>query len=146
MKIEYAHREKIMYSRDEAVSAITSYYEWLVELYLPSSALKHPLTGGWHKISPEYLAFVKKSDTVMAANSQHGDPCQIYEKISAVDYNGNYLRSIGVNYREPTAADPLEVETIIPSHVEMIAHTGSDRDGHYFFLVTERGTMTRCDF
>ena len=150
----YKPGEETTYSRDEAVSAFTSFYEWLVKLYLPASALKYPPPGGWPEISPEYLAFLKKNDTVVdllrhlpyIQRDEEFNPYQIYEKTSAVDYNGNYFRNTGVNYKNPVAAEPYNVETVLPSHVATIAKTAAGRDGYFFFLDTERGTMTMCDF
>ncbi len=54
-----------MYSRDDVVSVLTSFYEFLVGLHLPASAIKCPPAGGWPDITPEYLAFLKKNDTVV---------------------------------------------------------------------------------
>ena len=144
-----ATKNQITYSRDEVVSELTSFYEFLVELYLPSSALKYPPP------TPEYLAFMKENDTVVdlirhipfIRPDEDSEPYQIYEKTSAVDYNGGTFHGIAsLDKPYPDVADPLEEMTTLPSHVVTFAKTSGGRDGYYIFLDTERGTITYCDF
>ncbi len=144
-----------MYSRDEFISEITSFYQFLVKLHLPSSAIKYPPPGGWPDITPQYLAFLKKNDTVIdliqhipfVLRDDNNEPYQIYEKTCAVDYNGRCFKTTAsFNKPSPHVADPLKEETILPSHVMTIANTTGGRDGYYFLLDTERGTITMCDF
>lgn len=102
----------------------------------------------------EYLGFMKKSDAVVnllkhlpyIRHDTNHDPYQIYETTSGVDYSGDNFRTMGVKYQDPTAGDPYKVVTVLPSHVATIATIAGGRDGYYFFLDTERGTVTRCDF
>ena len=142
------------YSRDEVVSTITSFYEWLAKLHLPASAIKYPPPGGWPYITPKYLAFMNKTDTVVdllrhipyIERDSEWEPYQIYEKTSVMDYTGEYFRKFSVACKNPHSADPMDVVTALPPHVATIANTSEGRDGYYFFLDTERGTMTMCDF
>ncbi|KAK3178709.1 hypothetical protein OEA41_000846 [Lepraria neglecta] len=150
-----ATKNQRTYSRDKVVSELTSFYECLVELYLPSSALKYPPQGGWPDITPEYLAFMEKNDTIVdiirhipfIRQDEDSKPYQIYEKTSAVDYNGGTFHGIAsLDKPYPDVADPLEEMTTLPSHVVTLAKTSGGRDGYYIFLDTERGTITYCDF
>lgn len=145
------------YSRDEIVSELTSFYEFLVSLHLPPSALKIPPPGGWPRITPAYLSFLNKNDTVVDLIrhipfirqdwDERDVPFQIYEKTAAVDYDGEAFRG-GLRYKHPSPdiAGPMEEETTLPAHVMTLAQTRGGRDGYYFFLDTERGTVTMCDF
>lgn len=141
--------QQLVYSRDEVVSALTSFYEFLVGLHLPSSALKYPPPGGWPNVTPKKLAFLEKNETVVDLlrhipyiGLDNNHPFQIYEKTSAVDYSGEDCEK-WTTYNNP---DPIQETTTLPPHVVTLANTGGGRDGYYFFLDTERGTITRCDF
>ena len=48
--------DQLVYSRDEVVSELTLFYEFLVGLHLPASAIKYPPPGRWPDITPEGLA------------------------------------------------------------------------------------------
>ena len=52
------------FSRDELVSELTSYYEFLVSLYLPASRLKYPPPGGWPELTDDFLAPLNKNGVV----------------------------------------------------------------------------------
>lgn len=143
------------YSRDEFISELTSYYEFLVKMYLPASAIKYPPEGGWPDITPSYLAF--KTETVndlirhmpfIRQDRPPAWPYQIYDKTSAVDYNGPEVKaSLSLNPNNPESVDPLREEiTTLPPHVMTFARTSGGRDGFYFFFDTERGTATMADF
>ncbi|GKT44631.1 uncharacterized protein ColSpa_04812 [Colletotrichum spaethianum] len=43
------------YSKDELVSELTSYYEFLTQLCLPPEVIQHPPEGGWEHITPEFV-------------------------------------------------------------------------------------------
>ena len=141
------------YSRDEVVSALISFYEFLVGLHLPAPAIKYPPPGGWPDITPQYLAFLKKNDIVVdhirhipfVQRDNSFEPYQIYEKTSAVDYNGRVSRR-GATFSDTDVADPQEEATVLPSHVVTLADTSGGRDGYFFLFDTERGTITICDF
>lgn len=144
--------DQLVYSRDEVVSELTSFYEFLVGLHLPASAIKHPPAGGWPNITPERLASavpaMKKNDVVLdlirhipfVRREGRDEPYQIYEETTAVDYNG-------VGFQDaPVSGDPIEEITIVPAHVMTLATTPGGREGYYFFIDTERGTITIMDF
>lgn len=143
------------YSRDEVVAALTSFYEFLAGLHLPSSAIKYPPPGGWPNLTPEYLAFMKKNDTVIdllqhmpyIRDDGEDDEYQIYDKTMAVDYEGKAFRKMAT-FKNPTpdVADPIEEVTTLPSHVVTLAKPAGGVNGYYFFLDTERGTISICDF
>lgn len=131
--------DQLVYSRDEVVSELTSFYEFLVGLHLPASAIKHPPAGGWPNITPERLASavpaMKKNDVVLdlirhipfVRREGRDEPYQIYEETTAVDYNG-------VGFQDaPVSGDPIEEITIVPAHVMTLATT-SRRQGGILFL------------
>ncbi|KAK3171999.1 hypothetical protein OEA41_004083 [Lepraria neglecta] len=144
--------DKLVYSRDEVVSELTSFYEFLVGLHLPASVIKYPPPGGWPNITPERLASavpaMKKNNDVLDlirhipfVRQEHCDESyEIYEKTTAVDYNGVGFRGA------PVSGDPIEEITIVPAHVMTLATTPGGREGYYFFIDTERGTITIMDF
>jgi hypothetical protein len=134
-----------VYSRDEVVSALTSYYEFLVKLHLPPNVLKYPPPEGW-PIFEGYLD-PPKDETVLDL-LRHipyiaggGPEYLIYEHTICVDYTS--FRGKG-----PHDPDPLRDEqTTLPSHVASIAMVpGKGRNGYWFFLDTKCGTVTMCDF
>ena len=53
------------YSRDELVSELTSYYKFIVDLYLPVARVKHPPVGGWPELTKDFLAPLNKNDAVV---------------------------------------------------------------------------------
>ena len=44
------------------------------------------------------------------------------------------------------SGDPIEEIIIVPAHVMTLATTPGGRKGYYFFIDTERGTITIMDF
>ena len=98
---------------------------------------------------------MKKNNTVVdlirhipfIRQDEDSEPDQIYEKTSAVDYNGGRFRRIASPDKPyPGIADPLVEMTALPSHVVTLAKTSGGRDGYYVFLNTKRGTILCCDF
>ncbi|KAF2429099.1 hypothetical protein EJ08DRAFT_574866, partial [Tothia fuscella] len=51
------------YSRDEVIAEITSFYEFLVKLFIPSKAIIYLPPGGWPEITSDYLACLGKTET-----------------------------------------------------------------------------------
>jgi len=141
-----------IYSRDELVEELTSFYKLLIKLYLPDSSLNIPPEDGWPEIAAERYAFLKKNDTVINLMKHlpyiHQDGtcgCMntIYPMTTCVQYNGPFLQKL-MRYEYPNkeAVDPLEEVTVIPAHVLTIAMETSGGDGFFWFVDTERGTIT----
>ena len=55
-----------LYSQDETISAIRSFYKFLTKLYMPDSYVVEPPPGGWDHMTDEDLAPLGKSKEVMA--------------------------------------------------------------------------------
>ena len=133
------------YSRDQTVRAVTSFYEFLIELYLPESCLKQPPPGGWPDLTSEYLSWLEKTPTVVdlirhlpyIASEDDSDPHQIYEKTRCNDYTSAKL---------PALFEPIESWTTIPSHVLTLASIVRGRDGYFIFLDTKRGTAVLMEY
>jgi len=145
--------KELKYSRNEVVAELTSFYELLVKMYLPSSAIKWPPPGGWADLIPEYFAFMRKTDAVVDVlrhipyvRDTGLERWEIYHETGPVDYTGHHFR-IAHTCGNPSPAwtEPPEELTIIPSHVVCLAEAHG-RYGCDFFLDTERGTITLCDF
>lgn len=137
-------------SRNEFISILTSYYEFLVGLYLPPSVIKYPRPDGWPRVTPETLSFLNKNDTILdlikhmpfvSRDSSH-DVYQIYDKI----VSDRIKKSFGIPSANSEIADPMLEMTVVPAYVMTIARTSGGRDGFYFLCDTERWTITICDF
>ncbi|KAK6085145.1 hypothetical protein SCUP515_00963 [Seiridium cupressi] len=70
------------YTRDELVSIILEFYEFLNMFYLPVNALKYPLPGSWPNLTPESTACLNKTP-FDGKQSFH----RIYCKCNVADYS-----------------------------------------------------------
>ncbi|EQB59491.1 hypothetical protein CGLO_00096 [Colletotrichum gloeosporioides Cg-14] len=147
------------YSRDEFVSELKSYYEFLTHLYLPPEVVRYPPPGGWEHITPDFVNsfFLGKNDTVADLmrhipyvrrdKEDDWEPFNIYEKSSQVDFAGEVVLSLPNKYAHeelfeiPEEAYPHE----LPSHVFVFAIVPEGRDGHFILVDTERGTIVLMD-
>ena len=92
------------YSRDEVVSELTSFYEFLVSMYLSPDALRRPPPGGWPDITVERLAFLGKNESVInllkhipyIRQSEVNTPFHIYEGCACNDYAGDRFQKDAV--------------------------------------------------
>ncbi|KAH0420676.1 hypothetical protein CcaCcLH18_13887 [Colletotrichum camelliae] len=101
------------YSRDEFVSELKSYYEFLTHLYLPPEVVRYPPPGGWEHITPDFVDsfFLGKNDTVADLmrhipyvrrdKEDDWEPFNIYEKSSQVDFAGEAVLSLPNKYACP---------------------------------------------
>ncbi|GJC77293.1 hypothetical protein ColLi_00131 [Colletotrichum liriopes] len=125
------------YSRDEFVSELKSYYEFLTHLYLPPEVVRYPPPGGPDEAYP-YVRRDKEDDW---------EPFNIYEKSSQVDFAGEVVLSLPNKYAHeelfgiPEEAYPHE----LPSYVFVFAIVTEGRDGHFILVDTERGTIVLMD-
>jgi len=147
------------YSRDEVVAEITSFYQFLVTLYIPSEAIIYPPPGGWPEITSQRLSVLGKNDTAIdfirhlpfiSPIYEKGCDLGIYElwpQTAAVHYISERFLN-GHNGVGPTfeRSVPYDWQTIIPPHVVTLAVPNSGRDGDWAFLDTEKGTISICDF
>ncbi|KAF6812413.1 hypothetical protein CSOJ01_05118 [Colletotrichum sojae] len=146
------------YSRDELVSELKSYYEFLTQLYLPPEVIQYPPEGGWEHITPEFVdSFcLGKNDTVAdlmkhipyirRTKEDDWDPWMVYEGATAVDFTGDVVLSLPTKYANEFLFEPQEgTISDIPPHVFVYATIASGRDGHYIFIDTERGTIVLAD-
>jgi len=135
------------YSCDEAVSEISSFYEFLVKLFLPEDAVIYPPAGGWTEINPanirppindtvfnllRHLPYIRQEDD--------DDPWFVYPATVAINYTGE-------EYKKNRPSEPGNTTelTSLPPHVAQLAYS-KGRDGFYMFLDTKRGTVTLCDY
>lgn len=148
-------KDRPIYSRNETVAALSSHYEFLCRIHPPSTVIKYPPPDGWPEITPEYLAFLNKTDTVvdlirhlpLIQRDKRDDPYQIYEETAAVDCTGKLFHdSTTLRPPDPGICEPLPEISTVPSHVLTLATTRGGRDGHFVLVDTSRGTITICDF
>ncbi|KAK1500812.1 hypothetical protein CTAM01_06264 [Colletotrichum tamarilloi] len=148
------------YSRNELVSELTSYYEFLTRLFLPPEVVQHPPEGGWEHITPDFVKSfcLGKNDTVAdlmrhipyvsRTKEDHWDPWMVYEGATAVDFTGDVVLSLPTKYADEWLFEPYEgsISTApLPPHVFVYATIPSGRDGHYILIDTERGTIVLAD-
>lgn len=55
----------LLSDREELVSELTSFYEFLVGLHIPEDRLKRAPPGGWPSINQQKLAYLNKDDDVI---------------------------------------------------------------------------------
>ena len=145
------------YSQSATVDAITSFYEFLVDLHLPLSVLKRPPPTGWPHLTPDSLAFLDKTPAVVelmrhipyieAPKYSDPDQHQIYEKTICNDFAGREFWRGGQDrdWVRKEQTEPGEGYSTIPAHVLVLARSRS-RDGYWIFIDTERGTAVLADF
>ncbi|CAL5869916.1 uncharacterized protein PFLUO_LOCUS4149, partial [Penicillium psychrofluorescens] len=137
------------YDRDEVVAAVTSFYKFLINTHIPSSALKLPPQDGWPKLTDEWLSFMEKSATVRdlirhLPYLQPGEDGahQIYPYSNPIDFMGEDLEDIPEHgVAEPQIDCGYKVGKGI---LTISAATG--RVGSYFMVDTERGTISLVDY
>ncbi|KAF2814093.1 uncharacterized protein BDZ99DRAFT_459820, partial [Mytilinidion resinicola] len=122
-------------STDEIVTAISSFYDFLISFYLPESSLKTPPPGGWPDVSDGFFN-PPKSKAVMEllralpyidSRQPHGEPFQIYGGAVCVDYAGYDFEGPG----------PFEAEDC---HLAEFAESmGLDISEHTFVLAAASG-------
>lgn len=144
------------FDREEFVSELTSYYEFLVKMYLTESKLKRPPEGGWPSLTPDKLEFMGKNEDVMYI-MQHipyieggkvQDTIAIYPSCIPVDYTGSSftfdLKQVEQG-EEPGGSVwesiPMLPNMVFSSEVLWIG-MWEDRDGDFMILDTCRGTIT----
>ncbi|TDZ16658.1 DNA repair protein RAD5A [Colletotrichum orbiculare MAFF 240422] len=147
------------YSRDELVSELTSYYEFLTGIYLPPEVVRYPPEGGWEHITPEFVeAFhLGKNETVADLmkhipyirrdKEDNQEPWMVYERSIAVDFAGEVVLSLPTKYADEWLFElPKEVYPHpLPPHVFVYSTIPDGRYGHYILFDTERGTVVLLD-
>ena len=147
----------LIYSKDEVLREITSFYDFLTKLHVPSSAVRFPPPEGWPSIDAQSYAFLRKNDTAIDLlrhlpyiDREDSDGYEVYELTAMVDYEGTQMRSdmrIAEEHgQEPDMSliEPASDEgmTAVPPYVISLASETCGADGYWFLLDTNRGTMT----
>ncbi|KDN69423.1 hypothetical protein CSUB01_05340 [Colletotrichum sublineola] len=146
------------YSRDELVSELTSYYEFLTQIYLPPEVIQYPPEGGWEHITPEFVKSfcLGKNDTVTdlmrhipyirRTKEDDWDPWEIYGKATAVDFTSDIVLELPTKYANESLFEPEEgYVSDIPPHVFVYATIPCGFHGRYIFIDTKRGTIIVAD-
>ncbi len=144
---------EIKYSRDECISALRDYYDFLTKLYLNKSSIIEPPKEGWPSITPESLQGLGKTNEVIALlrhlpyiqrplddrDKAHG-AANCY--FADWQWNANWL---SVACDRADGADELRIITEdvgftdVPPHV--IGITQGGRDNEVFLLDTQLGIV-----
>jgi len=152
--IHMAQDDEPVYSRDEIVKEVTSFYEFLIGLHIPESALKRPPPGGWPDITPKRYAFLKKDDRVIDLirhlpfiyKEDHSEGYQIYPMCAAVDFNGPFVtETLEKSPHDLFNIEPMEEATTAPAYVLSFAAETSGGDGFWRFINTKTGAITLYD-
>ncbi|KAB8360886.1 hypothetical protein FH972_024619 [Carpinus fangiana] len=135
------------YSRNEVVSTLTAYYDFLTTLYIPKSAVLYPPEGGWEFITQENYAFLEKTDTVidLLRHIPYIDQEDTYDRhmfadmCAPLDFRGEYARK-HLGFEDNFG--PISEEATLGPHAITIGQCVGGRNGTYLILDTERGTIT----
>ena len=137
--------------REELVSELTSFYEFLVGLHLPTDALKRPPPGGWPSINQEQLGYLNKDDDVIDVlkhipyirQDEDLEPYQIYEHCVCNDFTGVFFEQYSKDYKDVDITEPFQEE--IDSCIVTLARPES-RDGWFIFYHTAQHTIEMVDY
>lgn len=123
---------------------MTSFYELLIGLHIPESALKRPPPGGWPDINRERYAWLKKDDTVIYMmrhlpfiyREDHTEGHEIYTLTTAVDYNGPHFLDC-MEWEDMYNIEPEMELTKVPPYILTLATETSGGDGCWIFVNTK---------
>lgn len=151
---EYTETEQEShFDREDFVSELTSYYDFLVRMVVPEAKVKRPPEGGWPSLTPDKLALFPKNDDIKYI-LQHIPYIEkgpldyqiaIYPYCISVDYTGRgfarYLRNVAQD--EEAIFDSIEMDPDMEFPPDVIWIGEWDcRDGDFMILNTSRGTIT----
>lgn len=140
------------YFRDQVVQELTSLYEFLVTMYLPADALKHPpMPGGWPQISAERLPFMERAEAVIDLmkhipyirqdwdDTIHG-AYQVHEESVCNDFSGKYFQDISTKFQYDCDWQlPGDVKT--PPHLLILWRPKAPTHGWVVSLNTKTGAV-----
>lgn len=138
------------YSRGEIVSTLTTFYQFLTTMYIPTGDILHPPPGGWPEITKEKFAFLSKTDRAIdllrhipyIRRDSDFRVHQVQDHCVMIDYRGGYTRKHLTYGKHKHAFDPFEVEhCTLPTHVITLAQQYEGRDGEFLLIDTERATI-----
>lgn len=140
------------YSRDEVIREVTSFYEFLLSLYLPPDALKLPPPGGWPEVTADYLQILKKDDAVVDLlkhlpyiRRDNDTPYEIYQGCVCNDYTGTFFQELA-SFGIADGIEPQEEKPTIESHVATLACAVPHDNGFFILCDTKEGTLELVDF
>ncbi|KAI9796648.1 MAG: hypothetical protein M1833_006088 [Piccolia ochrophora] len=138
------------FSRDATVEAVRSFYHLVTSFHIPREALKEPPKEGWPKLTREFLAPLKKTDTVydLLAHLPYlnwdwaRDGLEIDYEMCAVDYVGSGAQKTLERGKRGNMIDPDPDMALLPPSVVSLACTPGHRNGYWLLLDTETGLIT----
>ncbi|KAL6795789.1 hypothetical protein GGI42DRAFT_332084 [Trichoderma sp. SZMC 28013] len=140
---------EISYSRDDCVSAVREYYNFLVGMYVDEAEVVEPPPGGWPNITTATMAALGKTDEVVSLlrhlpylrrnkNDMYNVQPAAWCYFANWEANARGMirdRTMGESYRVTTEGAPLY--EILPPHVVSLTQGG--RDNPVFLIDTELG-------
>lgn len=123
--------------RGTVISTLTSYYQFLITMYLPESEVLYPPPGGWPMIRsvpyrPDDVTEILRHIPYLP-DHHPGDSAQIFDATVAVDFREKH----------PCEADLESVD--VPPCAFTLARP-SESEGQYIYLDTEHETVTLYGF
>jgi hypothetical protein len=136
--------EMTTYSREDAVAAVRSYYEFLAFMgAIPESAVLEPPTSGWAELSSEALSALEKDETVIDLlkhlpyiDDRVDGNTEIAFKTKAINYCGSDFRWCIDHDKLEGIVVPVGAGNI-PSYVAVLSEGG--RYGSWLLLDTQKG-------
>lgn len=145
--------------RDEIITAVSDYYEFLTTLFLPNEDLKRVPPGGWDKINETRFGYLEKDPRVIellkylpfvAHDDKYKDPYQIARDTLCNDFSGRWLDN---NY-DPESTEGMEdlltehsCEDINdpPNPTIATLSRGASENGTFIFCDIETYSLFSCD-
>ncbi|OPB40094.1 hypothetical protein A0O28_0001730 [Trichoderma guizhouense] len=140
---------EISYNRDECISAVREYYNFLVGMYLDEAEVVEPPPGGWPSITTATMAPLGKTDEVVSLlrhlpyiREKNDDMYNV--QTAAWCYFTNWEADASLLIRDSSCVESVKISTesaslyeILPPHVVSI--TKSPRDWTTLLIDTELG-------
>lgn len=142
------------YLREEVVAEVTSFYDFLISMYLPDGVLQRPPPGGWPHLTGDKLALLDKDEAVLdlIRHLPYIATCwpesyDVHVECECMDYASPRLRS-DIN----TASGQLWIYDMEPNRevTEMGSHEftlacAKNCNGVYIFYNTKDGKFSSCN-
>ena len=117
------------YTRDEVVTEVISFYEFLRTMYLPDDAIAYPPVEGWPAITASYLSFLGKSDAIVDllrhlpyVRREATDPCYlIYKRCACNDFREADFEEAARQVEDRQVVEPPPKSITLEAYVVCLA-------------------------
>lgn len=126
------------------VAEVTSYYEFLTELYLPDGIVMQPPPDGWPHLTADTLAFLGKRTAVVQLlrslpylrHEENLEEYRIFDSCVPIDYTSPDTRRCIHDQMKPAFEPIPEAMTLGPSQI-MLAYPRPGTRGYHLVFDTE---------